>query len=133
MTAPAVAPSGPGVYVASPYGGLSDEGSVTALALNTSNGAFSQLRCIAALDAPSGKCGEQSGNEAVLGLGDLFEWAADDPTTRVVTSYIETIPKRGYRLTVPVERLEPEREIAETRRLDRIHVQLHRAGRLVQV
>ena len=31
------------------------------------------------------------GNEAVLGLGDMFEWAAGDPTTRVVTSYIETM------------------------------------------
>ena len=31
------------------------------------------------------------GNEAVLGLGDLFEWAADDLRTRVVTSYIETM------------------------------------------
>jgi acyl-CoA synthetase (NDP forming) len=31
------------------------------------------------------------GNEAVLGLGDMFEWAAADPKTRVVTSYIETM------------------------------------------
>jgi acyl-CoA synthetase (NDP forming) len=31
------------------------------------------------------------GNEAVLGLGDLFEWAAQDRRTRVVTSYIETM------------------------------------------
>jgi acetate---CoA ligase (ADP-forming) len=31
------------------------------------------------------------GNEAVLGLGDLFEWAAHDPHTKVVTSYIETM------------------------------------------
>jgi len=31
------------------------------------------------------------GNEAVLGLGDLFEWAAADPKTKVVTSYIETM------------------------------------------
>ena len=31
------------------------------------------------------------GNEAVLGLGDLFAWAADDPATRVVASYIETM------------------------------------------
>ena len=31
------------------------------------------------------------GNEAVLGLGDLFEWAAHDPRTKVVTSYIETM------------------------------------------
>jgi acyl-CoA synthetase (NDP forming) len=31
------------------------------------------------------------GNEAVLGLGDLFEWAAGDPHTKVVTSYIETM------------------------------------------
>ena len=31
------------------------------------------------------------GNEAVLGLGDMFEWAAADPKTKVVTSYIETM------------------------------------------
>ncbi|HEY6566795.1 MAG TPA: acetate--CoA ligase family protein [Actinomycetota bacterium] len=31
------------------------------------------------------------GNEAVLGLGDLYRWAAEDPATRVVTSYIETM------------------------------------------
>ena len=31
------------------------------------------------------------GNEAVLGLGDLFSWAAADPKTKVVTSYIETM------------------------------------------
>ena len=31
------------------------------------------------------------GNEAVLGLGDLFAWAASDPKTKVVTSYIETM------------------------------------------
>jgi acyl-CoA synthetase (NDP forming) len=31
------------------------------------------------------------GNEAVLGLGDLYEWAADDLHTKVVTSYIETM------------------------------------------
>lgn len=31
------------------------------------------------------------GNEAVLGLGDLFSWAAADPHTRVVTSYLETM------------------------------------------
>jgi len=31
------------------------------------------------------------GNEAVLGLGDLFAWAAADPNTTVVTSYIETM------------------------------------------
>jgi acetate---CoA ligase (ADP-forming) len=31
------------------------------------------------------------GNEAVLGLGDLFAWAAGDRRTRVVTSYIETM------------------------------------------
>ncbi len=31
------------------------------------------------------------GNEAVLGLGDLFTWAADDPHTEVVTSYVETM------------------------------------------
>ncbi len=31
------------------------------------------------------------GNEAVLGLGDLFVWAAADRHTRVVTSYVETM------------------------------------------
>ena len=31
------------------------------------------------------------GNEAVLGLGDLFAWAAADPHTKVVTTYIETM------------------------------------------
>jgi acyl-CoA synthetase (NDP forming) len=31
------------------------------------------------------------GNEAVLGLGDMFEWAAADPKTKVVTSYVETM------------------------------------------
>jgi acyl-CoA synthetase (NDP forming) len=31
------------------------------------------------------------GNEAVLGLGDLFSWAAADRATKVVTSYIETM------------------------------------------
>jgi len=31
------------------------------------------------------------GNEAVLGLGDLFTWAAADRATKVVTSYIETM------------------------------------------
>jgi acyl-CoA synthetase (NDP forming) len=31
------------------------------------------------------------GNEAVLGLGEMFEWAASDPKTKVVTSYIETL------------------------------------------
>jgi acyl-CoA synthetase (NDP forming) len=31
------------------------------------------------------------GNEAVIGLGDMFEWAAADPKTKVVTSYIETM------------------------------------------
>jgi acyl-CoA synthetase (NDP forming) len=31
------------------------------------------------------------GNEAVLGLGDLFAWAAADVRTKVVTSYIETM------------------------------------------
>ena len=31
------------------------------------------------------------GNEAVLGLGDMFEWAAADAHTKVVTSYIETM------------------------------------------
>jgi len=31
------------------------------------------------------------GNEAVLGLGDLFSWAADDPHTKVVCTYIETM------------------------------------------
>jgi len=31
------------------------------------------------------------GNEAVLGLGDLFTWAAGDAKTKVVTSYVETM------------------------------------------
>ena len=31
------------------------------------------------------------GNEAVLGLGDMFAWAAADPHTKVVASYIETM------------------------------------------
>jgi acyl-CoA synthetase (NDP forming) len=31
------------------------------------------------------------GNEAVLGLGDLFAWAAADAKTKVVTSYVETM------------------------------------------
>jgi acyl-CoA synthetase (NDP forming) len=31
------------------------------------------------------------GNEAVIGLGDMFEWAATDPHTRVVATYIETL------------------------------------------
>jgi acetate---CoA ligase (ADP-forming) len=31
------------------------------------------------------------GNEAVLGLGDLYEWAAADGKTKVVTTYIETL------------------------------------------
>jgi acyl-CoA synthetase (NDP forming) len=35
------------------------------------------------------------GNEAVLGLGDLFAWAAQDPHTKVVASYIETMRDVG--------------------------------------
>ena len=31
------------------------------------------------------------GNEAVLGLGDLFAWAAEDRQTKVVASYVETM------------------------------------------
>ncbi len=31
------------------------------------------------------------GNEAVVGLGDMFEWAAGDQSTKVVASYIETM------------------------------------------
>ncbi|MGZ8583668.1 MAG: acetate--CoA ligase family protein [Actinomycetota bacterium] len=31
------------------------------------------------------------GNEAVIGLGDMFAWAAEDPHTKVVTTYIETM------------------------------------------
>ncbi len=31
------------------------------------------------------------GNEAVIGLGDMFEWAAADPHTELVTSYLETM------------------------------------------
>lgn len=31
------------------------------------------------------------GNEAVIGLGDMFEWAAADPHTKIVTTYVETM------------------------------------------
>ncbi len=31
------------------------------------------------------------GNEAVIGLGDMFAWAAADPHTKVVTTYVETM------------------------------------------
>ncbi len=31
------------------------------------------------------------GNEAVLGLGDLFAWAAEDPHTTLVATYVETM------------------------------------------
>lgn len=31
------------------------------------------------------------GNEAVLGLGDLYEWAAADPKTKLVATYMETL------------------------------------------
>ncbi len=31
------------------------------------------------------------GNEAVVGLGDMFEWAADDPHTKMVATYVETM------------------------------------------
>ncbi len=31
------------------------------------------------------------GNEAVLGLGDLFAWAAADPRTKLVATYLETM------------------------------------------
>ncbi|HEV8563593.1 MAG TPA: acetate--CoA ligase family protein [Actinomycetota bacterium] len=31
------------------------------------------------------------GNEAVIGLGDMFEWAAADPHTRIVATYVETM------------------------------------------
>lgn len=31
------------------------------------------------------------GNEAVIGLGDMFAWAAEDRHTKVVTTYIETM------------------------------------------
>ncbi|HEX5950545.1 MAG TPA: acetate--CoA ligase family protein [Actinomycetota bacterium] len=31
------------------------------------------------------------GNEAVIGLGDMFAWAAEDPHTKLVTTYIETM------------------------------------------
>jgi acyl-CoA synthetase (NDP forming) len=31
------------------------------------------------------------GNEAVVGLGDMFAWAAEDPKTKLVTTYIETM------------------------------------------
>jgi acyl-CoA synthetase (NDP forming) len=31
------------------------------------------------------------GNEAVIGLGDMYEWAAADPETKLVATYIETL------------------------------------------
>lgn len=31
------------------------------------------------------------GNEAVVGLGDMFAWAAEDPATKIVCTYIETL------------------------------------------
>jgi acetate---CoA ligase (ADP-forming) len=31
------------------------------------------------------------GNEAVIGLGDMFGWAAEDPHTKLVTTYVETM------------------------------------------
>jgi acyl-CoA synthetase (NDP forming) len=31
------------------------------------------------------------GNEAVIGLGDMFEWAAADPHTKIVATYVETM------------------------------------------
>jgi acyl-CoA synthetase (NDP forming) len=31
------------------------------------------------------------GNEAVVGLGDMFEWAAADPHTKIVCTYVETL------------------------------------------
>jgi len=31
------------------------------------------------------------GNEAVVGLGDMFEWAAADAHTKIVTTYVETM------------------------------------------
>jgi acyl-CoA synthetase (NDP forming) len=31
------------------------------------------------------------GNEAVVGLGDMFEWAAADPHTEIVSTYFETL------------------------------------------
>ncbi len=31
------------------------------------------------------------GNEAVIGLGDMFVWAAEDPHTKLVATYIETM------------------------------------------
>jgi acyl-CoA synthetase (NDP forming) len=31
------------------------------------------------------------GNEAVIGLGDMFEWAAADPRTKLVATYVETM------------------------------------------
>jgi acyl-CoA synthetase (NDP forming) len=31
------------------------------------------------------------GNEAVIGLGEMFGWAAEDPHTKLVTTYIETL------------------------------------------
>jgi DNA-binding beta-propeller fold protein YncE len=69
----ALAPSGPGVYVAGewggpdgPDGGSTPDGSIAALSLNTSTGAFSQLSCTAAIDAPSGACGTQTSDKPVL-------------------------------------------------------------------
>jgi acetate---CoA ligase (ADP-forming) len=43
------------------------------------------------------------GNEAVLGLGDLYRWAADDPKTKVVTSYSATSSRSapGWMLCAP--------------------------------
>ena len=31
------------------------------------------------------------GNEAVIGLGDMFAWAAEDPATEIVVTYVETM------------------------------------------
>lgn len=31
------------------------------------------------------------GNEAVVGLGDMFEWAASDPHTELIATYVETL------------------------------------------
>jgi acyl-CoA synthetase (NDP forming) len=35
------------------------------------------------------------GNEAVIGLGEMFEWAAGDPATRIVATYLETMRDVG--------------------------------------
>ena len=69
----AVAPSGPGVYVAAEYGGpdgpdggSTPDGSIAVLTVGGSPGNFKQLECIAAIKAASGACSDQSKDEPVL-------------------------------------------------------------------